>query len=258
MSATKNILIVSKYTFLDLLKSKILILIFLLGFSLLLISYIASELTYGVPQKVSLDFGLGILTLALVGIAIFMGSNLIVKEIESRTLYMVLSRPVSREVFLFGKMVGLLELLALAAFILGVLSVSMFLLLNGVIKATIFQSIFLTFMEATMVMLLSILFSLLTNSVASVVYTLTLYMTGHMVGELQTFSYVLQNPRLSHFIKWYGLIFPNFSKLNIKDFVLYETTLPQNYIQNAFLYGVSYSVFLLLVIITLFKHKELD
>ncbi len=258
MSIAKNIFIVSKYTFLDLLKSKILILIFLLGFSLLIISYVASELTYGVPQKVSLDFGLGILTLALVGIAIFMGSGLIVKEIESRTLYMVLSRPVSREIFLFGKMVGLLELLALASIILGILSISMFTLLNGIIKITIFQSILLTYIEATMVMLLAILFSLVTNSVASVVYTLTFYVAGHMIGELQTFGYVIEHPRLAQFIKWYGFIFPNFSKINIKDFVLYEAILPQNYFQTAFLYGSSYSLFLLFVIIAIFKHKELD
>ena len=258
MNALKNIFIVSKYTFLDLLKSRILILIVFLGIALLVIAYVASELTYGVPQKVALDFGLGTLTLALVGIAVFMGANLIVKEIEGRTLYMVLSRPVSREVFLFGKMVGLLELLGLATLILGFLSIAMFILLGGAMKITIFQCIFLTFTEAILVMLLSIFFSLVTNSVASVVYTLALYTAGHAIGELKTFAYVASHPSLAKFINFYSLVFPNFSKINLKDYVLYEATLPSHYIQNAFWYGISYSIFLLLVIITIFRNKELD
>ncbi|MBI2521583.1 MAG: ABC transporter permease subunit [Bdellovibrio sp.] len=258
MNALTNIFIVSKYTFLDLLKSKILILIVLLGIALITIAYIASELTYGVPQKVALDFGLGTLTLALTGIAIFMGATLITKEVENRTLYMVLSRPVSREIFLFGKMVGLLELLSLGTLILGLLSVLMYWLLGGEIKVTIFQCVFLIFAEATLVMVLSIFFSLVTNSVASVVYTLALYLAGHAIGEVQTFSYVVARPGLAKFINFYSLVFPNFSKINLKDYVLYEATLPQDYIQNACFYSITYSLSLLFIIIVLFRKKELD
>jgi len=258
MNSIKKTFIIAKYTFLDLLKSRILILIILLGLAILTISYVASELTFGVPQKVSLDFGLGVLTLGLVGIAIFMGATLIIKEIESRTLYMMLSRPVSREVFLLGKMFGLLQLLALATLILGLLSISMFVLLGGTVNDTIIYCTLLIFLEAALAMLITICFSLVTNSVASVVYTLALYVAGHAIGELKQFGYVLNRPFLAKFLKFYEIVFPNFSKINIKDYVLYDVSLPHGYTQNAFIYASAYSFFLLFIIITVFKHKELD
>ena len=87
-----NIFIIAKYTFFEVLKSRILLNVFFLGMALLFFSYTATEFTYGAATKVALDFGLGALSLSAVGIAIFIGVNIVNKEIESRTIYILLSQ----------------------------------------------------------------------------------------------------------------------------------------------------------------------
>src|SRR4051812_6786124 len=98
--------IISYYTFKEILKSKILVNVFFVGLALMGITYVATEFTYGVPEKIAIDFGLGTLSFSSLGISLFLGVGLLSKEIESRTLYMVISRSVPRYAFILGKIAG--------------------------------------------------------------------------------------------------------------------------------------------------------
>ena len=89
-------LIVAYYTFKEILKSKILLNVFFVGLGLMLVTYVATEFTFGVPERVAVDFGLGMLSLSSLAISLFLGVGLLSKEIESRTVYMIISRPVPR------------------------------------------------------------------------------------------------------------------------------------------------------------------
>ena len=117
---------VAKYTFIELFKSKITYASFILGFFVILISYIASEFTYGSADIVALDIGLGILSIFSLLIAFFIGTNLISSEIENRTIYMVLARHISREKYFLGKSLGLLTILLLNISIIFLFSVLVF------------------------------------------------------------------------------------------------------------------------------------
>ena len=100
MKELEKIYHIAKYTFVEIYKGKILYNVLLIGIGLILLTYVASEFTYGVPSRVALDFGLGTLYLSSVGIALFLGATLISKELENRTVYMILSRPLKRSSFL--------------------------------------------------------------------------------------------------------------------------------------------------------------
>ena len=109
---------VAKQTFQEIYESKVLMNVAFLGVFLFLVTYVVSEFSYGVANKVTLDIGLGALSLSATGIALFLGATLIQKEISNRTLYMIISRPVSRTHFLLGKMLGLAGILFVNVFIL--------------------------------------------------------------------------------------------------------------------------------------------
>jgi len=66
-------LIIAAYTFKELLKSKILLNVFFIGLGLMLVTYVATEFTYGVPERVALDFGLGMLSISSLAISLFLG-----------------------------------------------------------------------------------------------------------------------------------------------------------------------------------------
>ena len=86
MLELNKILTISKFTFKEIIKSRILVNTFFAGVSLVIITLVAYNLTYDVSKRVALDFGLGLLSLTSVGISLFIGVSLLYKEIESRTV----------------------------------------------------------------------------------------------------------------------------------------------------------------------------
>ena len=85
MNQFKKILFIAEATLKEVLKSKILINVFILGVVIAVSTFVASEFTYGVPSRVAIDIGLGTLALSASAISLFLGVNLIAKELESRT-----------------------------------------------------------------------------------------------------------------------------------------------------------------------------
>ncbi len=257
MNWFKPIRVVFYYTFVEYLKSKVLFSTVFIGCTLLLVSYIASEFSFSSPAKIALDFGLGMLNLSIVGIAIFMGATLISKEIESRNLYMILSRPVKRWVFLLGRYLGLLGILGVNTLILSFWSLAVFLLLGGKLSFLIPWSILFIFIEGALVLTIILFFSLVTNNILAIMSTISLYFIGHSVEFAKKSSLVKNVNWLAEFIDFYSRYFPNFTKFNIKSFVLYEGQLENLYLYSSFLYGVLYCSFFIFVSCLIFNRKEL-
>ncbi|MDO9181767.1 MAG: ABC transporter permease subunit, partial [Bacteriovorax sp.] len=123
--------VVAKYTFIEVYRSKVMLSIVFIAIGLVFISYVASEFAYGAPAKVALDFGFGLTSISNLIMSIFIGSTLLSKEIENRTLYMILSRPISRTSFMLGKVIGLSSVLIINTLILSLLSVGIYCFLGG-------------------------------------------------------------------------------------------------------------------------------
>jgi ABC-type transport system involved in multi-copper enzyme maturation permease subunit len=249
---------VARYTFVELYKSKILINVALLSFALLFFTYIASEFSYGNSVKIALDFGQGLAGLSAVAIAIFMGVNLITKEIENRTVYMVLSRPINRGAFLFGRLLGMSALLIINVLIVLFFSYTLYFFLGGKFDDLLVWSTIFTCLEALIVLQVVVLFSLITNQILSVINTITVFVLGHAIGAAQDIKFVSARPMLSKFIDVYSYVFPDFSRINIKDFLIYNKTLEFDYLFGALSYGVTYLMVILLLSVLIFKNKNLD
>jgi ABC-type transport system involved in multi-copper enzyme maturation permease subunit len=258
MSIFSKINTIALFTMRDILKSKILLNVFLIGLGMMLLTYVAAEFTYGVPSRVALDSGLGMLTISCLGIALFMGATLISKEIDSRTVYMIISRPVPRYAFICGKVFGLLAVLAINIALLSIMTLASTSFLGGSIDSLVWWSIFFIFLESLLLLLVVLFFSLISNNILAIIITLVLLTLGHAIQDTQGTLFVQNRPLLGAILEFYHLVLPGFYKLNLKDFVLYKQSLPFDYLLKSMSYGLSYSAFLLLMIITIFEKKNLD
>lgn len=258
MNNLKTSWIIGKFTFLELMKSRVIYNTFFLGLGLLVVSYIAAEFTYGVPQKVALDFGLGALSLSATGIAIFLGGSLIHKEIENRTVQMILSRPVKRYVFIVGRVLGMCCLLAINVLILGILTTLMYFFLGGEFQSLILWTILFCLLESIIMLNIVVLFSMLTTTTLSVILSLIILVLGHNIANSLELAAVKANSILEFFIKIYAFFFPDFSRLNIKNYVLYENTLDFSYLFQISSYGILYPLILLSISSLLFTNKDLE
>lgn len=254
----RKILIVASYTFKEILKSKILLNVFFIGIGLMVVTYVATEFTYGVPERVALDFGLGMLSLSSLAISLFMGVNLLSKEIESRTVYMIISRPVPRFAFIIGKILGLMGIQILNICILGSLTLTATVLMGGEIDPLTFWSIGFTLLESLMLLLLVVFVSLFANTILAVILSTVVLLLGHSIRDTQQIQFVQNTPLLNHVLDAYHFILPAFYKLNLKDFVIYNKTLELSYLTQNLAYGILYSGFLLLMIVYVFNRKNLD
>ena len=245
-------------TFKEIWKSKILLNVFFIGIGLMTVTFIATEFTFGVPERIALDFGLGMLSLSSLGISLFLGVTLLAKEIDSRTVYMVISRPVPRYAFIIGKILGLMAIQVINVGILSTMTMLTSYFLGGELNSLIIWAISFTLLESLMLLLVVVFISLITNNILTVLISLVLLLAGHAVRETQNISFVKSNELFVALLDFYHFILPAFYKLNLKDEVIYKSFLPLDYLVNSALYGLLYSSFLLAAIVYYFNKKNLD
>jgi ABC-type transport system involved in multi-copper enzyme maturation permease subunit len=254
----KTILTVAKFTFIEVYRSKVMLSLIFMAMGLLLITYVASEFAFGAPAKVSLDVGLALLSLSNLGMAIFIGATLLNKEIEQKTLYMILSRPLSRASFLIGKTLGLSAILLINTFILVVLTVSVFIALGGQYEPLILWCAFFSFLESIIILLLAVYFSLITNTTMSVIYTIVVYIVGHALNDTIKIVFSKSSVIINAILQFSTIIIPHFYQLNLKDFVLYRQDISSQYLLTVVAYAMSYISFMYFMISFVFNKKNLD
>lgn len=254
----KKTLIVAKYTFLEVYRSKVMLSIAFIAIALVTVSYVASEFAYGAPAKVALDFGFGLTSISNLVMAVFIGTTLLGKEIENRTLYMILSRPISRTSFMVGKVFGLSSVLIINTLCLSILTALIFKYLGGSLNSLMFWASWFSLIEALIMMLFAILFSLITNNALAVIYTLTIWIVGHSIQITSKLIQTKVNVVFDFIIKSATGIVPDLEKINLKDLLIYEQDIPIAYLLNLQLYSLFYIIAVLLIISYLFKTKNLD
>jgi ABC-type transport system involved in multi-copper enzyme maturation permease subunit len=254
----KNTLVIAKYTFIEVYRSKIMYGLLVLAIALFVVTYIASEFAYGAPDKIALDFSIGIMSISNLIISIFLGATLLSKEIESRTLYMILSRPLSRNNFLIGKVIGLSSVILINSFFLTLVGSVMFNFLGGVFSKLLLWVVLFSFFESLIIMLFGVLFSLITNITMAVMFTILVLICGHTITETMSNFFAKTNVVFSKILSISLLIIPDLERLNLKDFLIYNQSLPGTYLGGTLVYVLFYLAALTLLISFVFKRKNLD
>lgn len=258
MNDFKKIQVVAYYTFREIVKSKILLNTVLLGFFLLIVTLVAYSFTYGSPDRIALDFGVGLLTISSIGIAAFIGVSLLADEIENRTVYMIISRPVKRYVFLLGKLLGLTKILLLNVLILSGMTFSLLALVGGNFTPLMGWTILFIILEAVLFLMVISFLSLVSSKTVSIMVGIAIYVVGHTIPAAKSTGFAVSHKWITIILDTYHFLLPGFYKLNIKNFLIYEESLPLKYLLSTSLYSIFYSLFLALLSIYVFTRKNID
>lgn len=246
------------YTAKEILKSRVLLNTLLLGLGLFIVTFIAYSFTYGEPSRIALDFGLGTLSISSVAIALFMGVGLLSDEIKSRTVYIIISRPVPRYAFILGRVIGLSSVLVLNIIILSIITLALYFFIGGSYEYLISWTILFITIEAILMLVIVSLFSLVATKVLAVILSIVIYIVGHAIDGAKLLTFVVNRPILEKILGAYHYLLPGFYKLNLKDHLLYKQTLSSEYLFGNLLYGILYGVALILLSIFIFDRKNLD
>ncbi len=233
----------------------------LIIFALIMIgaSLLLGQITIGVQRQLLINLGLTAISVFGVLIAIFIGIGLVSKEIDKRTLYTVLTRPVHRWEFILGKFFGLVGTLVVNAFFmtLGFFAALLY-LAHDFEKAdlNILVAIFFILLQFMMVTAIALLFSAFSTPIESAVLAFAVFVVGSFSEDLRGFAEMATG--ISHYLAvGMGYIIPNFSALNVIASVAHDNPVDPHLILFNTLYAVFYSGGALFAATIIFQNRNM-
>lgn len=217
----------------------------LIVFALLMIgaSLLLGQITIGVQRQLLINLGLTSISVFGVLIAIFIGIGLVSKEIDKRTLYTVLTRPVRRWEFILGKFLGLVGTLIVNA---GFMTIGFFAallyLMHGFERGDfyILVAVYFILLQFMIVTAVALLFSAFSTPIESAVLTFAVFVIGSFSEDLRGFADIATG--VSHYVTIaMSYVIPNFSALNVIASVSHGNPVSGQLILMNSLYALAYA-----------------
>lgn len=251
------ILTVARGTFREALRDRVLFLVVAFGTGLLVLSRLLAPIALGESSRVTIDLGLSVLGMIGIVIVALVGTSLVHKEIERRTIHVVLSRPLSRAEFLIGKWAGLTATMGAAVCAMGAVLIVLGLFLRGpVVIGPIAQAVFLLALADAVLAALAVLFSSLSTPVLSVVYTLGLYAAGYWTNDLRDFATAMPGG-LGVLVRGTSYVLPNLDLFNLRSQVAHLEVASTSHMVLALGYAACYAAATLSLAVVAFERREL-
>ena len=251
-----SVAVIAVNTFRENLRDKILY--NLLFFAVLLIgaSVLLADLTIMEHHRMVTDMGLAAINLIGVIIAIFVGIGLVSKEIDRRTIYTIMARPISRARFIVGKYLGLVLTLAVNAAIMVIVFFGVLVMYRVPISGVLLQAIQLIFIEWLVVTALALFFSTFSSTTLSAILTMAFYVIGHLTADLKGIAEKSDSGVVKAVMNSLYYVCPNLEMLNIKGQASHGVQVAFAYQGLATMYGLLYTVLLITAACVVFQRRD--
>lgn len=252
----KTIITLAKNTFRETIRDKVLYVILVFAVLLIISTIFFGSISLDQDVKVIKDLGLSGIFLFGVIIAIFVGTTLVHKEIDKKTVYLIFPKPVHKYEFVLGKFLGMATTLFLVTLLMSVVFFIILAIKNQPISAILIEAILWGYLELLVISAISILFSSLTSPIASTIYTICLFIIGHASSSFLYFMHTVESKTLLYLVKGVYYIFPNFEKFNIRNTAIVGVGIEGDQILYTILYASAYIIIALMIANYLLKKQE--
>ena len=240
-------------------------------FAVLLIgaSYLIGQLTAGQDVKIIKDLGLAATSIFGLFIAIFIGIQLVSKEVERRSINSLVAKPVERYQIVLGKYVGLVLTLAVN---LAVMAVALYVVLAYMawvagpsaalaweapaLDPAMLKAIFLTFVELALVTAIALFFSTFSTPLLSAAFTFGLFVAGRFSADLRNFNQVVESPVAAWLAQGLYWVLPNLAPFDVRSQVVHAQPVTLEYMALTTAYAVLYVGALLTVAALVFSRRD--
>lgn len=249
------ILTIARNTFKEVLRDKVFYNLFVFALLMIGSALLLGTLTIGEQSKIIKDIGLASIDLFGVLIAIFVGVGLISKEIEKRTIYTIIAKPVHRYQFLLGRFAGLVFTMWVNTAVM-LVAFCVILIVGGTSPDSgLMKAVGLMTVAQLIVLSAAMLFSTFTTPTLSGIFTLALYVIGELTPDLKTLSEKLSGVSRGLLSGSYYLL-PNLALFNVKGEAVHGVPITAGYMLTAICYGVSYAAVVLLLSCFVFQRRD--
>jgi ABC-type transport system involved in multi-copper enzyme maturation permease subunit len=244
----------------------------LVAFAVLLIgsTYLLGQLTAGQDIKIIKDLGLAAISAFGLMIAVFIGIGLVWKEVDKRSIYGVLSKPVRRHEFVLGKFCGLLltlgvNLLVMTVAFYAVLALNAWMASPATLAAlaapaadpALLKAILLIAIELALVTAIALCLSTFSSPFLSAGLTIGLWVIGHFNADLRHFGDIVDSRAAIWLTRALYYLLPNFSAFDIKAQVVWGEPVHAADLALTAIYGLVYVALVLTAAVTVFGRRDL-
>ncbi|MGB3404485.1 MAG: ABC transporter permease [Microcoleaceae cyanobacterium] len=252
-----RILTIAQNTFWQVLRDRVLYIIVFFTILMMGAVILIPEVAATAEQKIILDFGIASIDFLSLIITLFASTTLINQEIERRTVYLLIAKPISRFELILSKYLGLSAILAV---LIGAMMAIYFIILslNTIpypLLSLILSGLFL-WLKLSLIVAAGLLFGVLTNSLLATLLTLGVYIMGSLSRDLLNIGQFSENLGIERLMTGLYLILPDLARLDLKNDAVYGQFPDLVTLFTNITYGVVYTILLLSISIGIFSQKE--
>lgn len=243
-------------TFKEAIRDRILYLLLFFAAAAIIFSRLLAILTVGDRVKIVKDVGLASLSLFGALMAILIGTGLVYKEIDKKTIFTVISKPIYRWQFLLGKFLGLSFTLLIMIGLMSLIFLAVVFAHTLRLEFRLFVAIAFIFLELLLITAVAILFSCFSTPILSSVFSLAFYVIGHTSWGLETLIRKLKPGPGRWLAQFLYTFLPDLENFNFRTEIVHGLAIQPKFYFYSALYGLFYTLFILTLATIIFKRRD--
>lgn len=262
MSSLLRIFAIASNTTREAIRNRAFIGLVLAALAFIAFSLVLGELAVrGQAARVVQDFGPFAIGLFGVVIAITMGVILLYKEIDKKTIFTIVPKPVHRFEIVLGKYLGLMAILLVAVAVISLAWAAVLAIKEAPVNADVAKVVALIFFEIMLVTAVAVMFSAFSSPVLSGLFTFGIFFLGRVAYQIESLldarrGLFVDNPALRPLGEVFVAVFPDLQTFDATQNLLLSMPISGSYVLAAFTYSLSYVVFFLALAMLLFQRRD--
>jgi ABC-type transport system involved in multi-copper enzyme maturation permease subunit len=254
-----RVAVVAWNTFREAVRDRVLYNLVFFALVMMAAAILVGQISIGIEQMVIVSLGLSAISVIGLLMAVFIGVGLVSKEMDKRTLYALLAKPVRRWEFLLGKFGGLLLTLAVNT---AAMAAGLFIALRYVkhlerADLAVLVAVYFILLKLALVVALALLFSCYTTPLLAILFTAGLYVSGLFVLEMRTYRSETMAPAVAALLRWLSYLLPNFENFDVMASAAHGRSIPGALILQNTAYAAVYCTIVLAAASVIFSRRNL-
>ena len=256
-----TIITLAQGTFGEAIRRKILNIFLIVALAMIGLFFAFTSFSAREDLTITLSTGLGVISLAGLFISVILGINLVPSEIEKRTIYTILSKPVRRHEFLLGKYFGGLTTVFVNIAMMGIVFIVLVWFKEKHPESQVWEGVLMIFFQMMLLSSVALLFSVFVSPFVNFFLTFAVFLLGSLSSVTESLATPGKdkNPLVVGFFWLIHFLIPNFGNFNIQNPIIHPDIQIQNmgvYMTQTILYAIIYSAIMILIAVQIFERRE--
>jgi ABC-type transport system involved in multi-copper enzyme maturation permease subunit len=252
----KRILVIAGNTYREAVRDRVLYLLLFFAGMTIILSRVLALLTVGDRVKIIMDVGLASLSLYGALLAILVGTSLVYREIDKKTIFTLMSKPVYRYEFLLGKFFGLVFTQLVIVLLMTIFFQAFLFIHTRRLDGPVFLAALYIFLELILLTAVALLFSSFSTPILAALFSLSFYTIGHFSRGLLTLIRKMPAGFGRSILRFVYFLLPDLENFNLKTEVVHHLPISGDFLWKSAIYGLFYTLFILVLAVLVFRRRD--